>query len=83
MDEKRPRRISDELVTKYWNDVQRNIGKFQNFFRSGFVVVDNNDAGEDIFQKVFKRIRGLVTKKNTNPIALRWMKNELEKRKRK
>ena len=80
--EKRPRRISDELVTKYWNDVQRNIGKFQNFFRSGFVVVDNNDAGEDIFQKVFKRIRGLVTKKNTNPIALRWMKQELEKRKK-
>ena len=45
-----------------------------------FIIVDNNEAGEDIFQKVYKRIRGLVTKKPTKPQAKRWIANELIKK---
>ena len=49
-----------------WNGVQKNIGAFQQLFGSKhFIIVDNNDAGEDVFNKVYKRIRGLVTKKPT------------------
>ncbi|MDP6124076.1 MAG: hypothetical protein QF728_09325, partial [Arenicellales bacterium] len=45
-----------------------------------FIIVDNNDAGEDIFNKVYKRIRGLVTKKPTKIQAKQWIANELRKK---
>ena len=66
-----------------WNGVQRNIGAFQQLFGSKhFIIVDNNDAGEDVFNKVYKRIRGLVTKKPTKPQAKQWIANELKKKDR-
>jgi len=43
----RPRTIATPIVTKSWNDVQKNLGKFSQFFRQGLVIVDNNDAGDD------------------------------------
>ena len=45
----RARRVAEPMVVKSWKDVQANLGKFSNMFRSGFIVVDNNDAGEDVF----------------------------------
>ena len=49
-----------------WNEVQSNIGKFQRLFGGpNFIVVDNNDAGEDVFEKVWKRCMLLVRKKVT------------------
>ena len=66
-----------------WNNVQKNIGSFQSLFGSkNFIIVDNNDAGEDIFNKVFKRIRGLVVKKPTKRQAKQWIANELKKKDR-
>jgi hypothetical protein len=64
-----------------WNNVQKNIGAFQSLFGSkNFIIVDNNDAGEDIFNKVYKRIRGIVVKKPTKPAAKFWIKSELQKK---
>ena len=40
---KRKRTVPESIVIKSWNDVQRNIGKFSQYFRQNFVVVDNND----------------------------------------
>ena len=45
-------------------------------------MVDNNDANEDVFTKVFKQIKSLVRKKVSNPIAKMWIASELEKKKR-
>ena len=56
----RPRSVPESIVTKSWNDVQSNIGKFSQYFRQNFVVVDNNNATEDVFVKVFKQIKGLT-----------------------
>tara|TARA_S200002703_G_scaffold2153_1_gene3452 strand:+ start:829 stop:1497 length:669 start_codon:yes stop_codon:yes gene_type:complete len=79
----RSRKLDSNEVEKMWNGVQQNIGKFQRRFGpSNFIVVDNNNAGEDVFLKVFKRIRSLVKKKINNPIAKQWIQNELEKKKR-
>ena len=79
----RPRKLPPKSVEQMWNGVQRNIGAFQSLFGSkNFIVVDNNDAGEDVFQKVYKRIRGLVVKKPTKRQAKQWIKKELEKKKR-
>ena len=63
----RPRSVPESIVTKSWNDVQSNSGKFSQYFRQNFVVVDNNNATEDVFVKVFKQIKGLLKKKVRNP----------------
>ena len=80
--QKRERTVPESITIKSWNDVQRNIGKFSQYFRQNFIVVDNNDANEDVFTKVFKQIKSLVRKKVSNPIAKMWITSELEKKKR-
>ena len=81
---KRERAVPEYIVKKSWKGVQENIGKFQSYFRpSNFIVVDNNNAGEDVFKKVSKRIRGLVKKKVTNPIAIQWIAMQMQSKRRK
>ena len=69
----RSRSIPEPIVVKSWKDVQANIGKFSNIFRAGFIVVDNNDADEDILKQVYKRVKGLLRKKVQNTRAKNWM----------
>ena len=80
--EQRPRKLPESLVVKSWNNVQKNIGKFQNLFRDRFIIVDNNDPNEPPHIEVFKRVKILANKKVTNGIAKRWIANELEMKKR-
>ena len=80
---KRKRTLPETEVSTMWNEVQQNIGKFQRLFGgSSFIVVDNNMAGEDVFEKVWKRMAMLIRKKVANPIAKRWISQELTKKKR-
>ena len=79
---KRERSVRDSVATNSWRAVQSNIGKFSQHFRQNFIVVDNNDAGEDVFEKVWKRCMLLVRKKVTNRIAKAWIANELSKKDR-
>ena len=76
----RARSVPESIVVKSWNDVQSNIGKFSQHFRENFVVVDNNDAGEDVFVKVFKQIKGLLRKKVTSPLAKQWVMQQMKDR---
>ena len=79
----RKRTLPEDEVATMWNGVQQNIGKFQRLFgNSNMIIVDNNDAGEDVFAKVWKRCMLLVKKKVTNHLAKRWINNELNKKKR-
>ena len=82
---KRARTVPESIAIKSWNEVQRNIGKFSQYFRQNFVVVDNNDVKENdgmIFNSVFKQIKRLANKKPTSKIAMAWIANELKKKKR-
>ena len=76
----RSRSVPEPIVVKSWKDVQSNIGKFSQHFRQNFVVVDNNDADEDVFNMVFKQIKSLVKKKVTNPQAKEWVANQMKLR---
>jgi len=79
----RKRTLPEKQVETMWNEVQNNIGSFQRLFgSSSFIVVDNNDAGEDVFNKVWKRCAMLIRRKVSNPIAKRWISQELAKKKR-
>ena len=80
--ENRPRTLEKSLVISSWKAVDSNMGVFSNAFRQGFIVVDNNDAGEDIYQLVWKRIQGLLRNKVTNTRAKNWIAMELTKKQR-
>ena len=77
---KRERTVPTDVATRSWNAVQRNIGKFSQYFRQNFVVVDNNDATEDVMTPVFKQIRGLLKKPVRSPIAKAWVRQEMKRR---
>lgn len=40
----RERSLPDAEVENMWKDVQKNLGKFQNFFRQRMFIVDNSDG---------------------------------------
>ena len=80
---KRDRTVPESIAIKSWNDVQRNIGKFSQYFRQNFVVVDNNDPLKNdgqIFNSVFKQIKSLANKRIYNKIAYKWIGDELRRR---
>ena len=81
--QKRDRVLKDSLVINLWKSVQKNIGKFNILFRpSNFIIVDNNDAMQDLMIPIIKIVRSYAKKKVTNHIAKMWIANELEKKKR-
>jgi predicted kinase len=73
----RPRTLPDNIVKASWEDVQKNLGKFQGYFgNENFIIVDNNDASEDVFRKVFVKIRSIVQEPLQNHIAKKWIDKE-------
>ena len=74
---KRERSVPESLAIKSWKEVQGNIGKFSQHFRQNFIVVDNNDATEDVMTPVFKQIKGLLRKKVTSPLAKEWVYDQM------
>lgn len=77
------RGVPDDIVVKSWKKVQSNMGKFQNYFgTNNFILVDNNNATEDVFLKVHKRIKNLLNEPVNNYKAKQWIEKELETKKR-
>ena len=79
---KRDRTLPASIATKSWKNVQTNMGKFSQFFRQGFVLVDNNDSKEDVMGPVYKQIKSLANAKVQNKIGQQWIAMELQKKKR-
>lgn len=79
---KRSRKVPESIVTKSWNAVQNNIGKFSLFFKKGFIIVDNNKADEDIFKEVYKRVNYLLRQKVQNGRAKLWIQQQLDLKRR-
>ena len=81
---KRPRKLPEKDVTKMWNAVQQNIGKFQiHFGRKSILIVDNNDENDNLIEELFVRVKKLVDEPVINTIGKRWIASELKKKKRK
>jgi len=79
---KRDRTVPRSIATKSWKTVQSNMGKFSQYFRQNFIVVDNNDSKEDVMGPVYKQVMSLAKKKVQNKTGLNWIQGELDKRKR-
>ena len=78
----RERTVPRSIATKSWKTVQSNMGKFSQYFRQNFIVVDNNDSDEDVMGPVYKQVMSLAKKKVQNKTGLNWIQGELDKRKR-
>ena len=78
----RDRKLPDSIVTQSWNDVQKNLGKFSQYFRRNFIVVDNNDAKEDVFGQVYKQVMSLAKAKVQNPMGQKWIANAIAMKRR-
>ena len=74
----RPRSLPDDKVKKMWNDVQKNIGKFQGLFRNRLTIVDNS-KGADIEAstlQAYKDIAKWSKRPPENAIAMKWIKGQ-------
>ena len=79
----RPRVLPDKVVEKMWNDVQKNIGKFQALFRSRMTVVDNS-KGSNIDRATldaYKDIMNWSKRPPENSIAVKWIKQQRDSKK--
>ena len=81
---KRDRVLPEKIVTQSWNDVQKNIGRFQQLFGRDFVVVDNSDT---LDEKQAAKKFGMYVKKYAdkwanspikNPLGKFWVKKQLQ-----
>ena len=75
---KRDRKLPTELVKKSWKAVQNNLGLFGS---SNMLVVDNSEYKD--FPKIIKNgAREFIKRPIQNHVAKKWIKKELELRKK-
>ena len=80
---RRPRKVPEKIVIDSWNAVQKNIGQFQRFFgNKNFIIVDNNNATEDVLDMAFKQVRKMLNRKVDNYLAKAWIAKELRLKQR-
>ena len=70
----RERVLPDDLLSKSWQDVQNNLGKFQNLFGGHFRIVDNT-VYKPITREVQKAVNKFVRKPIYNRIGRKWIEN--------
>ena len=81
---RRRRSLPDDTVKKMWNDVQKNIGKFQNLFRDRMIVVDNSMSNmansPKILNSVYKRVAAWSKTPPDNHVAKKWISQQKKER---
>ena len=82
--EERTRTLPEDILTKSWKDVQKNLGGFQSLFGSSiFVIVDNSkflkpEEAQKKFGRLTKKYLDKFIKKPVkNPKGKKWVKNNL------
>ena len=83
----RERSVPEYVTRKSWTAVQSNIGKFQNLFGMGnMIIVDNNHSDRELttqtMNKCSKAVRRLLTNKVKSYTAKRWMATERKLKRR-
>ena len=88
----RDRVLPEKVVEKIWNDVQKNLGRFQGLFKGNFKIIDNSEkrvakrdpkAGVIIFPKEFyTTVSKFIKSPVKSSIAKRWIKRQLEMKKK-
>lgn len=79
----RPRTVQRWVAKQSWENVQKNKEKFRKLFGDTFTIVENDAAGQDVFQKVWKKIMKFIKRPIQNQKAKDWIDRELNKKNRK
>ena len=84
---KRERTVPEYITKKSWQDVQANIGKFQNLFGVGnMIIIDNSKSEQELVTQVMNKVSKSVSTLLRNPIksytAKRWMATERKAKRR-
>jgi len=71
----RDRSLPDDEVEKMWKAVQKNLGKFQNYFGRNMYIVDNSEGSnyEGAVLSIYRRISKWSRKKPESPAASEWV----------
>ena len=77
----RDRKLPQDMVTKMWDEVQQNLGRFKRLFKAKrFEIVDNSKYGDSTpIDLVSKEIRKFLKQPVSNPIGKKWMEMEKQK----
>ena len=84
----RDRKLPEKLVKSIWTNVQKNMGRFQGLFKGNFKIIDNSDKrvakrDERLFPKEFySAINKFIKSPIKSAIAKRWIKRQLELKKK-
>ena len=78
----RTRTLPEKEVTDMWNSVQKNIGKFQNYFGVNFVVVDNSEGAnyEGAVNSAYKKMSKWIKTEPKSSLAKKWIKAQKAER---
>ena len=84
---KRERSVPEYITRKSWQQVQSNIGKFQNTFGMGnMIIIDNSKDDKElttvVMNKCSKAVRRLLGNKIKSYTAKRWMATERKLKRR-
>ena len=80
--QERDRVLPPKLLQKSWEDVQKNLGRFQNLFKQNFLIVDNSKTlgakqAQNKFNMLVKKgVDKFIKKPIKNPIAKRWIEKQ-------
>jgi shikimate kinase/phosphopantetheine adenylyltransferase len=80
-DQERKRTLGPKQVEVMWQDVQKNIGKFQAFFKNEFVVVDNSIGSnwKKATTDAYKKMKKFAEQKPRSKVAQDWIKSQYAK----
>lgn len=84
-DKTRERTLGEVEVTKYWKEVQRNIGAFQTMFGKKNMLIVDNSNGKDFkveTLRAYRDVKKFLDREPDNAKAKAWIKQEREKKKR-
>ena len=78
---KRERSVPEYITRKSWQQVQSNIGKFQNTFgMTNMIIIDNSTDDKElttvVMNKCSQAVRRLLSNKIKSYTAKRWMATE-------
>jgi len=73
--DERPRSLPTTTVVTLWKAVQKNIGRFQGFFKNNMLILDNSDGTQltNVAQQGYKWGKAFADKPVTNPKAVKWI----------
>ena len=74
------RKMTDEMVKTYWDEIQNKIEIIQSTFRHRFWLIDNSQPALPNLSKVSSQINSWLNRPLVNPEARKWLSQQSTKR---